>query len=104
MTILRNNQTLHWRNQEVNKMGKPVKSYKCGAVEAAIFENETAKGVMEKVVLSKRYKSAEGEWKNTNSLDVNDLPKAALALHKAYEFLVMRNNASENPEDPGEDD
>ena len=38
-------------------------------------------------------------WKSTASLRVNDLPKAALVLNKAYEYLVLRSTgmAEENP-------
>ena len=79
-------------------MARPIKSFKCGTVVAAIFENQTAKGTMRKTTLSKRYKTAEGEWKSTSSLDVNDLPKASLALDKAYEFLVMGGETGEGME------
>ena len=76
-------------------MPKPEKSFKCGACEAAIFENEVARNgskvKIKKVSFQKRYNSSEGEWKTTYSLDVNDIPKAILALSKAYEHLVLRN-------------
>lgn len=85
-------------------MGKPVKSFKCGAVEAAIFENQTAKGVMRNTVLSKRYRASDGEWKSTNSLGINDIPKAIKALDKAYEFQAMKGDAGEGSESNGEDE
>jgi hypothetical protein len=78
-------------------MGKPIKVFKVGAVEAAIFENQTAKGTMKNMVLSKRYKTSEGEWKSTNSFGASDIPKASLALNKAYEYLLMGNGAEEEP-------
>ena len=72
-------------------MAKPEKSFKCGGCEAAVFENEIVKGgnklVFKKVSFQKRYKSAEGEWKSTNSLDANEIPKAILVLTKAYEYI-----------------
>ena len=36
-------------------------------------------------------KDKNDEWQHTNSLRVNDLPKAALVLNKAYEYLVLRD-------------
>jgi hypothetical protein len=73
-------------------MPKPEKRFQCGAVEASIFENEIQQNgkpiKIKKVAFQKRYNSADG-WKSTNSLDVNDLPKAILALSKAYEYLVL---------------
>jgi hypothetical protein len=72
-------------------MAKPEKSFKCGGCEAAVFGNEIVKGgktaIIKKVSFQKRYKSAEGEWKSTHSLDVNEIPKAILVLSKAYEYI-----------------
>jgi len=80
-------------------MPKPEKKFQCGAIEASIFENEInqhgGKPIkIKKVAFQKRYKSPEG-WKSTNSLDANDLPKAILALQKAYEYLVLSPEHSE---------
>ena len=74
-------------------MAKPEKRFKCGACDAAVFENEIVRDgktvKVKKVSFQKRYKSPDGEWKTTHSLDVNDMPKAILALSKAYEYLVL---------------
>jgi hypothetical protein len=82
-------------------MGQPEKRIKCGSCEAAIFENQinnkdrTVK--LKKVAIQKRYKSSEGEWKSTHSLDKNEIPKMILALFKAYEYLIMgeKNDSEE---------
>jgi len=88
-------------------MPKPEKNFRCGGCDAAIFGNEiTRNGTkvkIKKVAFQKRYKSTDGEWKTTYSLDVNDIPKAVLALSKAYEYLVLGNNGAENVE-TSEDD
>ena len=78
-------------------MGKPIKVFRAGNMEAAIFENQTAKGTMKNVVLSKRYKTAESEWKSTTSLGLNDIPKAILVLIWAYKYLLMGEKADEQP-------
>jgi hypothetical protein len=69
-------------------MAKPEMSFKCG-----VFETEIMKGGMKipikKVSFQKRYKSADGEWKSTGSLDVNEIPKAILVLTKAYEYVSI---------------
>jgi hypothetical protein len=74
-------------------MPKPEKRFRCGGCEAAVFENEMNRGgktmKIKKVSFQKRYKSMDGEWKSTNSLDINEIPKAILALSKAYEYLVI---------------
>ena len=81
-------------------MAKPEEKFKCGGCEAAIFQNEierldkTIK--VKKVSFQKRYKNADGDWKSTHSLDVNDIPKAILALSKAYEYLVFGSGNEED--------
>ena len=67
-------------------MGKPEKGFKCGSCEAAIFVNEINRNgqavSIKKAVFQKRYKDQDGQWKSTGSLDINDIPKAILALSK----------------------
>ena len=57
---------------------------------------------MKNVVLNKRYKTAEGEWKSTNSLGANDIPKALLALIMAYKHMLMADGADEGGNSEGE--
>ena len=73
-------------------MSKPETVFKIGAVRAAIFRNTIEKAgksiQLPKVVIEVRYKDKDGKWQGTNSLSINDLPKAILALEKAYEHLA----------------
>ena len=77
-------------------MAKPEKSFRCGGCEAAVFENEIVKAgkrlSIKKVSFQKRYKSVDGEWKSTNSLDTNEIPKAILVLTKAYDYVCNGSN------------
>jgi hypothetical protein len=74
--------------------------FKCGRCEAAVFENETERSgasvKMKRVTFQKRYRSTEGVWKTTYTLDVNEIPKAVLVLTKAYEYLVLADDTTEN--------
>jgi len=36
------------------------------------------------------YKDKTGQWQGTNRLSLNDLPKAILALQKAFEYLTAK--------------
>jgi len=85
-------------------MSKPEKTFKVGAVRASIFRNIIEKNgqtiPLPKVVLEVRYKDKTGQWNGTNSLSLNDLPKAILALQKAFEYL-MEHKGPEEAEDPG---
>ena len=72
-------------------MSKPEKVFKIGAVRASIFRNiieRQGKQVpLPKVILEVRYLDKSGQWKGTNSLSLNEVPKAILALQKAFEYL-----------------
>ena len=78
-------------------MAQPEKRFKAGSCEAAVFENEIKHNGdtlrVKKVAIQKRYKAQDDTWKSTYSLDVNDIPKIMLALSKAYEYLVVREDS-----------
>jgi len=78
--------------------GKPEKVFKVGAVRASVFFNPIQHNgrevVLPKVVLEVRYRDKTGQWRGTNSLSLNDLPKAILAMQQAYEFLTTKREAS----------
>jgi len=38
------------------------------------------------------YKDQNGNFQNTSSFGVQDIPKAKLALEKAYEYLVLQES------------
>ena len=70
---------------------KPVQQFKVGGIQVAIWRNESKEGQeFSSISMDKRYKVGE-EWRSTTSLKANDLPKAILALQKAYEFLSVKD-------------
>ncbi len=74
---------------EVKKMegnNKPADRVKVGGIEATIWDN----GNFGKTVTLQRSYKDKDDWKKTNSLRINDIPKAVLALEKAYEKIVMK--------------
>ena len=77
-------------------MSKPETVFKVGAVRAAVFKNTIEKKgqsiQLPKVVIEVRYKDKTGQWQGTNTLSVNDIPKAILALQKAYAHLMERKD------------
>jgi len=83
-------------------MSKPETVFKVGAVRAAVFRNTIEKNgqsiQLPKVVIEVRYKDKSGQWQGTNSLSINDLPKAILALHKAFEYLMEHKEAAQQKE------
>lgn len=79
-------------------MNNPIKKFSVGGVQVAVWENEATLEAgqtksFNSVSIDRRYKDKNGEWKSTNSLKANDLPKAVLALQKAYEFVALKEPA-----------
>jgi len=79
---------------------QPEAKFNAGAVSATIWKNEFSgkdgqKGSYHTVSLQRSYKDKQGNWQNTSSLRINDLPKAQLVLAKAYEFLILRDQESD---------
>lgn len=73
----------------VRAVNQPLQKYRAGAISATVWLNQAEKGQFKTVSLERGYKDKEGVWKNTNTLRLNDLPKAQLVLQKAYEFIAM---------------
>ena len=74
---------------------KPEIKFKAGPISAAVWINsgQSKTGQMTEfrtISLNRVYKDKEDKWQHTNSMRVNDLPRAALVLTKAYEYLSMK--------------
>jgi hypothetical protein len=84
-------------------MAQPDIVFKHGRCSAAVFSKEIErKGKVfqvKSVSFQKRYLDKNGEWQTSSYLDVNDLPKAALVLSKAYDYLTSGGQREESNED-----
>lgn len=84
-------------------MGKPEKTFSVGACRAAVFFNQVSRNGqtynMPKIMFQIRYKDKDGTWKSTNTLGVNDIPKAILVLQKVYEHLTAPKIKEGNTEE-----
>ena len=71
----------------------PEKKFRAGAVAATVWRNTGVRDgqavEFRTISLNRGYKDKNGEWQNTGSLRLNDLPRAAVVLQKAYEHLVL---------------
>jgi len=77
----------------------PEKKFKAGPVTATIWKNQATRPNGEKaeyytVTIERSYKDKDDKWQTTNSLRINDLPKADLILSKAYEYLTLKEFGS----------
>ena len=83
--------------KENDNMNMPHKKFIAGAVSATIWQNAGKKDGREyeysSLSLERTYKDKDGKWQNTGSLRVTDLPKEVVVLSKAYEYLVLRDQA-----------
>lgn len=84
-------------------MAQPEITFRHGLCSASIFENEYKRGeesfTVRTVSFQRRYLDKEGHWQTTNSLNVNDIPKAVLVLNKAYEFLTSTGQTEAEADD-----
>jgi|TARA_B100002003_G_C14050955_1_gene506139 hypothetical protein len=86
---------------------QPEKRFSTGAINVTVWKNSATSKKdgsaieFNTITLQRRYTDKDGVWKSTNSMRVNDLPKAALVLNKAYEYLVLKEqDASPSGETP----
>ena len=72
----------------------PEKKFRAGAISATIWLNKghTQNGEETEyrtISIERIYTDKEGKWQSTNSMRINDLPKASVVLQKSYEYLVL---------------
>jgi hypothetical protein len=72
-----------------NTNGNVLRHIRVGGVEATVWKNVYGEKTSFSVTLQRNYKDKNGEWKTTYSLRQNDLPKALLALQKAFEHVAL---------------
>ena len=88
--------SIEYRTDEMSgamKAKGPIARFKAGAIQVAVWENDGKDGKQFKTIsLDKRYKAGD-DWKSTKSFGINDLPKAILALQKAFEFVSLKEDA-----------
>ena len=77
---------------EVESMEENIKPehVRAGGIEVAIWVNNNGKGDYTTITMQRSYKDKEDKWQKTNTLRISDIPKAVLALSKAYEKIVLK--------------
>jgi len=73
----------------------PRKEFRAGGIVAAIWaETAPTNGratPLYSIRIQKRYRDdRDGQWKTTSYLRPDELPKLALVVSRAYEFLTLR--------------
>jgi hypothetical protein len=83
---------------------QPVHEFRIGGtITASVWRNEAQQGdrtvATHSVQLQKRYfHKGDQEWKTSGSLFANEIPRAILALQRAYEWILTqpRSEAAED--------
>jgi hypothetical protein len=84
------------QEKQPEKQGNlPEKKFRAGSISATVWLNKghDTKGTETQyrtISLERAYADKEGKWQTTNSYRIGDLPKAAIVLQHAYEFLVLQ--------------
>ena len=78
-----------------NNANFPEKKFSAGSVTATIWKNEHiddagTKKSYNTISFERVYKGKNNDWIKTNTLRINDIPKAILVLNKAYEFISLK--------------
>ncbi len=84
------------QNNQNNKP-QPYATIRAGGVRATIWQNTVQQQNGEpfttfNVNLSRSYKDKQGQWQETNSFNLADLPKAELVMRKAYEHICLADD------------
>jgi adenosylcobinamide amidohydrolase len=73
----------------------PEKKFRVGAIQVAIWRNESKEGnKFYSVSVEKGYKK-EDKWYSTTNFNSNDIPKVVLALQEAYKYMNLKLSAKE---------
>lgn len=88
---------------ETEKKAPPVFRKKVGMCEATVWEQDGKNGKFFTIATKRSYNAGTKEkpdWKDTNSLRVNDIPDMQLALSACYEYakVTAKEKASEDEE------
>jgi len=76
---------------------QPIKEFRAGTAVAAIWVSKNAVNgqslAQHSIRVQKRYRDdRSGEWKTTTYFRPDELPKLALVVSRAYEFLTLRQS------------
>ena len=81
------------RGEKMQPNGKQIPTkVRVGGVHVSIWKGTNEKGWKRtRISIQRVYRDAEGNWKNTQYLGLNDIPKLILALQKAYEEITLHS-------------
>lgn len=80
----------------------PDRSFRAGHFEASVWRNEKQESgrtvVEHSIRLQKRYQDSDGNWQPTDYFFPAELADAELVIHKAREYVRLRESGTDNLE------
>jgi len=77
----------------------PVYKARAGTLEVSAWENEVKKGensfTSYNVTFKRGYKDKNGDWNDTQSLNVSDIPKLRELLRECFAWIITKKKESE---------
>lgn len=72
----------------MSEKNQPIHKETSGTLSVTMWENQGNKGKFLSAVINRSYENPQkkGEWLNTNSYRVNDLPTVTMLIQKCYEW------------------
>ena len=82
--------------EQANNQGSPpIKTFRAGRVQAAVFENKVERDgqtdVHHSVKVDKRYQDKDGNWQSTMYFYPDELSKVLLVVGEANRFLNLHD-------------
>ena len=75
---------------------RPVHEVRLGRIKAAIWENETQNGARHNVTVTRIYRDADDQWRDSASFGRDDLPLVAKVVDRAHSWIFDNANGSTN--------
>src|SRR5438094_1185351 len=79
--------------KETNIMSQPAHKFRNGVLQVTIWRNSGEKGNWYSVVPTRSYKQGEDSWKETDSLNVDDLLPMAKLFDQAHTWIMTQQQA-----------
>lgn len=74
-------------------MSQPAHKFKIGTLQVTIWRNHGEKGNWYSVIPSRSYKQGDETWKETDSLNFDDLLSMAKLLDSAHSWIMQQLSA-----------
>ena len=74
-------------------MSQPAHKVRIGALQVTIWRNQSEKGNWYSVIPSRSYKKGDDQWKETDSLNFDDLLPMAKLFDLAHSWILNQQQA-----------